>query len=98
MTTVSTKGYVSNVSLLRIEIQTSMDNYLYSLLSNVMFCVIDSLSKCAWERKVFDQIVVLITNSRINYKFNLNLHKSLLMLVLDFTRITELENRSAHDV
>ena len=37
-------------------------------------------------------------DNRINYKFNQDLHNSLLIHVHDFTWITEVENRNAHEV
>ena len=37
-------------------------------------------------------------NNRNNFEFNQDLHNSLLMPRHDFTRITEVENRNAHDV
>ena len=67
------------------------------------------LSHCFTDRRYarestfcIQKLVALATNHKtfelINYQFNRDLHNPLLMRGHDFTWITELENRNAHDV
>ena len=57
---------------------------------------------CARESTFFVQRLVARAtqsqNNHINYEFNKDLHNSLLMSGHEFTLVTDVENRNAHDV